>query len=56
MSEQGDEGNDRIDEDAIARRAHEIHESGEGGTPEENWLRAEEELRGSRRGGEPPHS
>jgi hypothetical protein len=32
-------------EDDIARRAYELSESEEGGTPEENWLRAESELR-----------
>jgi hypothetical protein len=31
--------------DDIARRAYELSESEEGGTPEENWLRAEAELR-----------
>lgn len=30
--------------DAIAKRAYEIFESGEGGTPQENWERAEREL------------
>ena len=30
--------------DAIAQRAYEIFESGEGGTPQENWERAEREL------------
>jgi hypothetical protein len=30
----------------IERRAHEISQSGHGGTPEENWLQAERELRG----------
>jgi hypothetical protein len=33
--------------DRIAKRAYEIFESGEGGTAEENWKRAERELRGS---------
>lgn len=31
-------------EDAIRRRAHEISESDEAGTAEENWLRAEREV------------
>ena len=31
------------DEDAIRRRAHEISESNERGSDEENWLRAERE-------------
>lgn len=34
------------DEDAIARRAYEISQSEHSGTAEENWRRAEEELRG----------
>jgi hypothetical protein len=34
------------DEEAIRRRAYELHESGEGGSAEDNWLRAEGELRG----------
>ena len=36
---------DEPDEDAIRRRAHEISESEDAGTPEENWQRAEQELR-----------
>ena len=32
--------------DLIAKRAYEIFESGEGGTPQENWERAERELQG----------
>jgi hypothetical protein len=31
--------------EAIRRRAHEISLGPDAGTPEENWLRAEEELR-----------
>ena len=31
----------------IAKRAFEIYKSGKGGTPEENWYRAERELRGA---------
>lgn len=31
--------------DAVAQRAYEIFESGEGGSPQENWERAERELR-----------
>lgn len=30
----------------VARRAYELHESGSGGSPTENWLRAERELLG----------
>ena len=32
-------------QDQIARRAYEIFKSGTGGSPEENWYRAERELR-----------
>jgi len=32
--------------DMIARRAYEIHASGTGGSQDDNWLRAERELRG----------
>lgn len=52
MSEQVDEGNVGIDDEAIRRRAHEISESEEAGSPEENWRRAEEELRGRQHAGE----
>jgi hypothetical protein len=38
----------------IAERAYHLSESGEGGTAEENWRRAEEELRRERGGGEGP--
>lgn len=31
--------------DKIRRRAYEISESGQAGTPEENWQRAETEIR-----------
>ena len=30
--------------DRIAKRAYEIFESGDGGTPQENWERADREL------------
>ena len=33
--------------DAIARRAYEIHVSGEGGDPVDDWLQAEAEIRGA---------
>jgi len=33
--------------DQIARRAYEIWKSGKGGSQDENWFRAERELRGS---------
>jgi hypothetical protein len=45
--EQDEVGNES-DEDLIARRAYEIHASGEGDTDLENWLRAERELREER--------
>ena len=37
-----------LDRDEVARRAYEISQSVEAGTPEENWHRAEEELREGR--------
>jgi hypothetical protein len=40
--------------DEIARRAHEISLSDEAGTDEENWHRAERELRQGRGGGDGP--
>jgi hypothetical protein len=33
------------DEQAVRERAYEISESDNAGTPEDNWLRAEQELR-----------
>jgi hypothetical protein len=40
-----DEGADsRVDEEVLRQRAYEISQSDEGGSPEENWLRAENEL------------
>ena len=35
----------QVSHDQIARRAYEIFKSGTGGTPEDNWFRAERELR-----------
>ena len=35
----------QVTHDQIARRAYEIFKSGTGGTPEDNWFRAERELR-----------
>jgi hypothetical protein len=35
----------QVTQEQIARRAYEIFKSGTGGTPEENWYRAERELR-----------
>jgi hypothetical protein len=35
-----------INEEAIARRAYEISLGEDAGTPEENWARAEREVRG----------
>jgi len=40
-------GSQDATDDAVARRAYEIHISGEGGDHLDNWLRAEEELRGT---------
>ena len=37
---------DGVDEQAIRRRAYEISQSEDAGTPEENWARAERELAG----------
>jgi len=39
-----DETEPEITDEEIARRAYEISQSGESGTDEENWLRAEREL------------
>jgi hypothetical protein len=36
-----------ITHEAIAKRAYEIYASGKGGSPLENWLRAESELKSS---------
>jgi Protein of unknown function (DUF2934) len=36
-----------IPRDAIEQRAYELSQDGDSGTPEENWLRAEQELRNS---------
>ena len=38
---------DEADEEACRQRAYEISQSEHSGTPEENWLRAEDELRGT---------
>ena len=35
----------QVTHEQIARRAYEIAKSGTGGTPEDNWYRAERELR-----------
>src|SRR4051812_27215328 len=35
-----------ITQEMIAKRAYEIYRSGKGGSQQENWLRAERELRG----------
>jgi hypothetical protein len=35
-----------VTQDAIARRAYEIWQSGKGGSDFDNWVRAERELRG----------
>ena len=41
---------DRVDEDAIRARAYEISQQEDAGTPEENWERAEREVRGEAQG------
>ena len=38
-----------FDEEACRQRAYEISQSEDAGSPEENWIRAEAELRGDRR-------
>jgi hypothetical protein len=35
----------QVTQEQVARRAYEIFKSGTGGTPEDNWYRAERELR-----------
>lgn len=40
-------GKKEISREQIAKRAYEISNSGKGGSEDENWLRAEQELRGS---------
>jgi len=37
-----------MDEDAVRLRAHEISQRPDAGSPEENWLRAVDELRSER--------
>ena len=34
-----------VDQDAIAQRAYELSQTNDSGTDEQNWLRAERELR-----------
>ena len=47
MDEQaGTDGNGAISDERIRERAYEISLGTSGGTPEENWRRAEAELRG----------
>lgn len=36
-----------FDEEACRQRAYEISQSEDAGTPEENWIRAEQELQGA---------
>lgn len=42
---QPQDGTPMVSDEAIARRAYEISETEESGTSEENWQRAERELR-----------
>lgn len=44
MSEQKPEPKDEVTDEIIAKRAYEISQSEEAGTPEENWERAKREL------------
>ena len=37
----------QVTREQIAKRAYEIWKSGKGGSEQENWIRAERELRGS---------
>ena len=47
----GGEGDlDARDDDAIRRRAFEISQGRDAGTPEENWARAEREIRSEQAG------
>jgi hypothetical protein len=39
-----DGGRRELDEDAIAQRAYELSLKADGGSPEENWARARQEL------------
>jgi Protein of unknown function (DUF2934) len=43
-------GDDGDDDEPVRRRAYELSQGEDSGTPEENWLRAEEELRGGSSG------
>jgi hypothetical protein len=43
-----------LSHDEIARRAHEIAHGPDAGSDDENWLRAEQELRGARASGSAP--
>jgi hypothetical protein len=42
---EGDQAMGEITDEMIAKRAYEISQSDQAGTPEENWERAERELR-----------
>jgi hypothetical protein len=43
-----------VTNEEIAQRAYEISQSAEAGSDDDNWLRAERELRGGNRDGEEP--
>jgi hypothetical protein len=45
MDEQGGTGRGEVDDERIRERAYEISMREDAGTPEENWQRAEAELR-----------
>ena len=49
-----DDKNGEATREDVARRAYEISQSADAGTPEENWHRAERELRESHWSPSPP--
>lgn len=46
--EQNQQTSGGVDEDAIRRRAYELSQEEGAGSPEDNWARAERELRGDK--------
>ena len=53
MDQQGGTGGGEIDDERIRERAYEISMREDAGTPEENWQRAEAELRAAGSSGSP---
>jgi hypothetical protein len=43
-----------LDEESVRARAYETSQSEDAGTPDENWYRAEQEIRAGHDGDEPP--